>query len=458
MKNKLLSVMLIFLFCVSISYNAQVVNANDDAISLPDSGLDIANGTIEILNSNTISQNGINYTISASQTVLISGTNSNNSNIKIKDDVGTVHLLLSNSQINVKDINAIDVGRNNNIEITIQDGSNNILSGNYAVYAGINSSLTFYGNGSLDCTGNLEAIYAKVDININGGKITAKSADVIDSVAICAIHTVNISGSGTVVNGEGYEDAIYAGNSIQIDSAKLNLTATHDDYKDGSVHCYFGDIKIKQAQLKATCRDDKTCYGGISARNGSISIENSNVESFGKKFALSSKNGIYLAEKGYDFFEGDQYGLDKSTYNESILSDDKTHTNKNYIAIAPKLCTVEFNTKDLQTEKATISYGDTCLSISNVPNKEGHTLSGFYTDDTCKTMVADAAGNLIANVAEYTDSNAKWISENDSVTLYVQFEKNININLIIGVVVAIICVLGVFLFKYVYSKKKSAKN
>ena len=61
---------------------------------------------------------------------------------------------------------------------------------------------------------------------------------------------------------------------------------------------------------------------------------------------------------------------------------------------------------------------DNCLWVT--PN-EGYTLNGYYTAATGGAKVIEANGNLVANVAGYTNGNGHWTRADEDLTLYAQW-------------------------------------
>ena len=73
------------------------------------------------------------------------------------------------------------------------------------------------------------------------------------------------------------------------------------------------------------------------------------------------------------------------------------------------------------TSKAT--FNSSLSYKTPIPQRLGHTLSGWFTAESGGTKVADASGSLVASVSGYTDYSKHWIKA-DNVTLYPQWTAN----------------------------------
>lgn len=89
------------------------------------------------------------------------------------------------------------------------------------------------------------------------------------------------------------------------------------------------------------------------------------------------------------------------------------------------------NNSDVNSGSATVTYGDAALTVSSHASKAGWNLVGYWTASDGGSQVADAAGNLVASVSTWTDSNGKWIKSDDA-TIYAHWNQINSLSVVAG--------------------------
>lgn len=90
----------------------------------------------------------------------------------------------------------------------------------------------------------------------------------------------------------------------------------------------------------------------------------------------------------------------------------------------PLTYTVELGGVDT-TGFALVRSGDTKFSDIVAPTYRGHHVASYATTDNIPVEIADGSGNLLPNVAGFTNSDSQWIyTESDSVELLAQWLSN----------------------------------
>ena len=133
---------------------------------------------------------------------------------------------------------------------------------------------------------------------------------------------------------------------------------------------------------------DASCSSAYTSGSGGVTISGSGNVTF-TLASLNANSGVYCKFR-------------KKTYSITL--------NKN-------------NASASDNGSATIQYGDNKLTISSDPTYTDHHVTGYYLDNTCETLIADDAGNLVdGDVSSYVDDGA-WIYDGD-VTLYTTWETD----------------------------------
>ena len=103
--------------------------------------------------------------------------------------------------------------------------------------------------------------------------------------------------------------------------------------------------------------------------------------------------------------------------------------NKNYIAnFAPDTYTVTLDRNGGSADgSATATYNSGTLTDYSAATHATNTLTGYWTATSGGTKVINADGTLVANVAEYTTADGKWINTSDDVTLHAQWKEAVTL-------------------------------
>ena len=83
---------------------------------------------------------------------------------------------------------------------------------------------------------------------------------------------------------------------------------------------------------------------------------------------------------------------------------------------------------------ASITFMDDDLTISSHASRTSWNVAGYWSASGNQqgVQVIDAAGNLIANVSGYTNSDGNWINSNDEVTLYADWSQTYSLDVEAG--------------------------
>lgn len=224
--------------------------------------------------------------------------------IQVADNIGNqgaaVKLTLDGISSTVSTGAAFDLGKNNQVELTLADGTVNTFRGgsNYAgISVGDGTQLTINGTGTLNATGGSNGAgigrngAATSDqtssITINGGTIFATgggSGAGIGAGSRAAFGDITINGGA--VNAAGGSDGagIGAGDSgaagdITINGGAITAIGGYGGAGiGGAYNSLVGDISIKDAEVTAVSRGHGAGIGGgwgSAAKNGTITIDGS---------------------------------------------------------------------------------------------------------------------------------------------------------------------------------------
>lgn len=195
-----------------------------------------------------------------------------------------------------------------------------------------------------------------------------------------------------------------------------NITITQD-----SGSGTYGILVIETAAGSATYN---VTYNGNGNTSGTVPTDATNyANNASVTIKANGAGGVTaLARTGYAFSgwnnKADGTGADFTPSNTFTITRDTTL----YAKWTPDEYTVTLNGNGGTGGSASVTatYGAALPSFT-APIHSGYVLKGFYTASSAGDQVIDEDGNLVASVDGYTDSNSKWIKDDDA-TLYAQWD------------------------------------
>ena len=270
----------------SVSVTAETSSKISEAFTNEDldTGYDENSSQIITLNGNSGSSDssevrteGSVITIKSGGTYIITGTLDDGYIVIDAGDSDDVRLVLKDADITSSDYAALYCLNADNVYITLEDGTENLLSssGEFASKDSNNvdgtifskTDITINGSGSLEIRSSDHGIVGKDDVTITGGNITiTSSGDGIqanDSVSVCdAVVDITCGkdgiqadndkdltkgyvyiSSGTISISSG-DDGITASSSLTIDGGNINITKSYEGLEGQNVTINGGTVSI----------------------------------------------------------------------------------------------------------------------------------------------------------------------------------------------------------------------
>lgn len=182
-----------------------------------------------------------------------------------------------------------------------------------------------------------------------------------------------------------------------------------------SNNSFFGQIRFTQYQAPAAPHTVTFTAGS----NGTCGTSSLTEASTGAGVELPS----VTANTGYNFngwytaaTEGTKAGDAGNTYYPAADVELFAQYSAKTYAI-----TLSDNNGGVHNGSATATYNSNTLTGITAPEKEGNSVVGYYKEVEYTTLVADAEGNLQANIDGYTGAGGIWTAD-EAKTLYAKWE------------------------------------
>ena len=275
------------------------------------------NGDTVSSDSSNVMTDGSAVTIKSGGTYIVTGTLDDGYIVVDAGDSDDVRLVLKGASITSSDYAALYCLNADNVYITLEDGTENLLSstGEFASKDSNNvdgavfskTDITINGSGSLEIRSSDHGIVGKDDLTIAGGNITiTSSSDGIqanDSIAIqgayiditCGKDGIQADNDGDLTKGYVYissgtvtiaagDDGITASSSLQIDDGTIDITESYEGL-EGQI------ITINGGKISVVSSDD-----GINAVSASSSGDM--FQSDGISSLIINGGEIYVRTEG----------------------------------------------------------------------------------------------------------------------------------------------------------------